>query len=119
MPASAAKYPITPDGRYLVVDGTLWRTTNPNLPQTQRQQLVAALMDARRDCHKHRQAPQALADARQRVQAAKVALGERGPPWWTDGAPCYNRHRIDRTPYARWYAGLGPPATDEAPRRSR
>ena len=111
MPKSARTYPTTPDGRYMVVRGTLWRTTNPHLPEAERQQLVHALMDARRDVHKHREDPQALARARQRVQAAKVALGERGPPWWADGAPCYNRHRVHRTPYAEWYAGLGPTAT--------
>ena len=29
--------------------------------------------------------------ARARVNAAKVALGERGVVWWTDGSPDYNR----------------------------
>ena len=30
---------------------------------------------------------------------AKVELGERGPVWWSDGAPDYNRHLIKNTPY--------------------
>jgi hypothetical protein len=30
--------------------------------------------------------------ARASVQAAKVALGERGPVWWDDGAPDLNQH---------------------------
>ena len=30
--------------------------------------------------------------ARQQVDTAKIALGERGPVWWTDGAPDVNRH---------------------------
>ena len=38
--------------------------------------------------------------ARARVHQAKVALGERGPVWWTDGAPDYNRHLLKNTPYA-------------------
>ncbi|MGJ3627706.1 hypothetical protein AB5I41_13340 [Sphingomonas sp. MMS24-JH45] len=46
-----------------------------------------------------------LADARARVDAAKVALGERGPVWWSDGAPDLNRHMARTTVYADWYAG--------------
>ena len=37
--------------------------------------------------------------ARGRVHDAKVALGERGPVWWNDGAPDYNRHLVANTPY--------------------
>jgi hypothetical protein len=40
------------------------------------------------------------------VDAAKRALGERGDPWWTDGAPDWNRHLARNTPYADWFAGL-------------
>ena len=47
-----------------------------------------------------------LRRARRRVHAAKVALGERGPVWWRDGAPDYNRHLAKNTPYAAWYAAL-------------
>ncbi|NHZ89888.1 hypothetical protein F2P45_12815 [Massilia sp. CCM 8733] len=56
-------HPTTPDGRYFVVSGRRWRTSNP-------------------------------------------ALGERGPVWWTDGAPDFNRRMAANTPYAAWYAGL-------------
>ena len=42
--------------------------------------------------------------ARADVQAAKVALGERGPVWWRDGAPDYNRKLARNTPYAEWAA---------------
>lgn len=48
----------------------------------------------------------ALKAARASVQAAKVALGERGPVWWDDGAPDLNRHMARNTPYAAWHAGL-------------
>ena len=41
--------------------------------------------------------------ARQAVDAAKHALGERGPVWWNDGAPDLNRHLVKNTPYAVWY----------------
>ena len=44
-------------------------------------------------------------EARAAVNAAKVALGERGPVWWDDDAPDYNRFLARNTPYADWYAG--------------
>ena len=47
-----------------------------------------------------------LAAARAAVDAAKHALGERGPVWWTDGAPDYNRRLVKNSPYASWYARL-------------
>ena len=46
--------------------------------------------------------------ARARVDAAKVALGERGPVWWSDGAPDLTRHLVRTGPYADWYAALPP-----------
>lgn len=101
--------PVTPDGRYLVVRGRLWRASNPNLGPEQRQALVDALMDARRavrDALKSKDAT-LLAAARTRVQAAKVGLGERGPPWWTDGAPDLNRRLARNTIYADWFARRG------------
>ena len=49
----------------------------------------------------------ALAAARSRVDVTKVALGERGPVWWTDGAPDQNRRMARNTAYADWYAALG------------
>ena len=48
----------------------------------------------------------ALAEAGAAVDAAKVALGERGPVWWTDGAPDLNRRMARNTPYAEWFAAL-------------
>jgi hypothetical protein len=44
--------------------------------------------------------------AKQRVDKAKRELGERGPVWWTDGAPDWNRHMAVNTPYADWFVGL-------------
>jgi hypothetical protein len=100
--------PVTPDGRYIVVRGRLWRRANPNLPEAERDRLVRKLMAARRAV---RDAPDAaaLAAARARVDAAKRALGERGPVWWEDGAPDLNRHMVHTTPYAAWWASLSPP----------
>jgi hypothetical protein len=52
--------------------------------------------------------PEALAAARREVHAAKVGLGERAPVWWTDRAPDFNRNMARNTPYAAWFAALGP-----------
>lgn len=102
--------PRTPDGRYFVVRGRLWRCTDPRLTAEVRETQVVALMRARRAVR------MALADAdavglrraREAVQVAKVALGERGPVWWDDGAPDYNRRMARNTPYAPWHDGLDP-----------
>ncbi len=98
----------TPDGRYFVVAGRLWRSSNPALAPELRQQLVDALMRARRQVGTAKRAGDACAErqARAEVDAAKRALGERGPVWWTDGAPDYNRRMVANTPYADWYAAL-------------
>ncbi|WP_184025686.1 hypothetical protein [Sphingomonas yantingensis] len=95
----------TPDGRYIVVRGRLWRRSNPALPEAERQALVNELMDARRAVRDAADEAMTRA-ARARVQAAKVALGERGPVWWDDGAPDLNRHMVRNTPYADWFASL-------------
>ena len=96
----------TPDGRYIVVRGRLWRATNPALSDEERERHTRALMDARRAVGAAQRAgdDKALRAARRAVQAAKEALGERGEPWWTDGAPDFNRHLARNTPYAGWYA---------------
>ena len=44
--------------------------------------------------------------ARAMVDEVKHALGERGPVWWQDGAPDFNRKMVANTPYADWYAAL-------------
>lgn len=98
-------HPTTPDGRYFVVKGQLWRCSNPELPEVQRAQWVSELMGARRAVRDAADEV-AMREARQRVQMAKVALGERGAVWWDDGAPDYNRRKVTNTPYAAWYASL-------------
>ena len=98
--------PRTPDGRYFVVRGRLWRCTNPNLSDDERDRLTHALMDARRAKKAAMKAgdDEAREAARASVDAAKVALGERGPVWWTDGSPDVNRHLAKNTYYGDWYA---------------
>ena len=112
VPSGSADHPplVTPDGRYLVVRGRLWRRTNPALPPDARAGLVGDLMDARRGVRDARRAGDRTVERRHRaaVHAAKVALGERGPVWWDDGAPDYTRRLARTTPYAAWWAGVGP-----------
>ncbi|UQA56865.1 hypothetical protein [Polyangium aurulentum] len=110
------RYPVTPDGRYFVVRGRLWRCSNPALEPRQRAALTKALMRARSDVRRALGAEDrdAEKDARARVHEAKVDLGERGPVWWSDGAPDYNRHMVWNTPYADWYAQHVADAPDEA-----
>lgn len=66
----------TDDGHYMIINGRRWRATDPAIPKQLRKELVAELMAARRAV---RPDPD---HARPRVQDAKVALGERGDPWW-------------------------------------
>lgn len=66
----------TPDGRWIVVDGRRWRAAAPAIPETFRAELVQELMRARREVRSRGDS------ARPAVHDAKVALGERGDPWW-------------------------------------
>ncbi|GHG07990.1 MULTISPECIES: hypothetical protein [Amycolatopsis] len=75
----------TPDGRYIIVNGRRWRATDPEIPADVRDRLQKHLMAARR------------VQDRARVQAAKVALGERGAPWW---------EQTSAQRRARWENGL-------------
>jgi hypothetical protein len=99
---------VTPDGRYFVVRGRLWRMSNPALGPGQRERIVSELMTARRDVRAALAARDgvALRRARSAVDRSKRALGERGPVWWDDGAPDYNRRMAVNTPYAQWFEDL-------------
>jgi hypothetical protein len=101
-------HPVTPDGRYFVVRGRLWRMADPTLDPATRGRLVRELMAARRAVGTARRRKDAGAEenARLAVHRAKTALGERGPVWWTDGEPDLNRHLARTGPYADWFAGL-------------
>ena len=102
------EHPTTPNSRYFVVRGRLWRCTNPSPAEDERKRLTCELMDARRITAKIRRIGSGdLASARAAVDRAKVALGERGLVWWTDGAPDSNGRMARNTPYADWYASLG------------
>lgn len=102
-------YPVTPDGRYMVVKGRLWRVSNPHLPEAERKAYVQDLMAARRAVKSAKAADsdERLTAARKAVNDAKIALGERGPVWWQDGAKDYNRYLVKNTPYHEWFQQLG------------
>ncbi len=85
----------TRDGRYIVVGGRRWRATDPAIPERFRAELVTELMAARRavagvDGDAERA-------ARRRVQDAKMALGERGEPWWEPPSEAGRANRIAAT----------------------
>ena len=106
---AAKNYPLTPDGRYFVAKGRLWRRTDPSLPEDARRAAVRDLMRARRAVRDAADETETRA-ARAAVQDAKVRLGERGPVWWDDGAPDETRRAPWNTGYADWWAGLDPEA---------
>ncbi len=66
----------TADGRYIVVKGRRWRASDIAIPDSLRVELVGELMRGRREVRSRGD------DARFLVQDAKIALGERGEPWW-------------------------------------
>ncbi len=71
----------TEDGRFIVVDGRRWRATDPLVPEDRRHELQSVLMAWRREVKRTR-GTDAERATRDGVQATKVALGERGTPWW-------------------------------------
>ncbi|MEU2560979.1 hypothetical protein ABZ626_16840 [Streptomyces longispororuber] len=89
----------TPDGHHVVIGGRKWRATDPSIPEEIAARLRHHLMSARRAVRSATTAGDATAEkaARARVHRAKVALGERGTPWWDQ--PDKERRR-------RWEQGL-------------
>ena len=112
--SGASVYPITPDGRYFVVRGRLWRRSDPRLGDAERSYLVSRLMTARRAIAAAKGSGDTLAEraARAEVDRTKRALGERGAVWWNDGTPDYNRRMVRSTPYAQWFAAQGARSSD-------
>lgn len=85
-----------PDEHFFVEGGRRWRRTDPSIPDALERQLVAELMAARRAV-KAAEDEDGLHRARARVQDAKVALGERGDPWWEAATDAGRRDRIEAT----------------------
>jgi hypothetical protein len=74
----------TDDGHHVVIDGRRWRATDPAIPPEVAARLRKELMTARRAVGAALRAGDGEAEraARDEVQRVKVALGERGTPWW-------------------------------------
>lgn len=89
----------TPDGRYLVIEGRRWRASDPAIPEDRRSELTRVLMAWRREVRRAKGTDDERA-ARAGVNAAKIALGERGTPWW---------EQSDDERRARWSAELSVP----------
>ncbi len=101
---------MTPDGRYLVIQGRLWRAPNPSLPVQAKVRHMRDLLNARRALKSAKASADeaSIAAARKRVAQAQVGLGERGPVWWRDGAADFNRVLAKNSPYADWFARAEP-----------
>jgi hypothetical protein len=81
----------TPDGHHVVVDGRRWRATDTSIPEALRSELVKELMRARRLVKDRGD------EVRPFVHDAKVALGERGEPWWEEPSEEGRRERLAAT----------------------
>jgi hypothetical protein len=79
--SGASEVERTEDGRFLVIDGRRWRATDPLIPDGRRHELQSVLMAWRREVKRTKGTEEERA-SRDGVQATKVALGERGTPWW-------------------------------------
>ncbi|MDI6628642.1 MAG: hypothetical protein QME72_13080 [Rhodococcus sp. (in: high G+C Gram-positive bacteria)] len=87
----------TEDGRYIVIKGRRWRATDPDIPKDRNAELRSILMAWRREVKRTSGAPESRAG----VHATKVALGERGTPWW---------EQSDDERRARWESEVSRPA---------
>ena len=98
----------TPDGRYHVIQGRLWRAPNPTLPAAAKVRHMRELLNGRRALKAAKASGDetAITAARQQVAAAQAGLGERGKVWWKDGAPDFNRTLVKNSPYADWFAAV-------------
>ncbi len=94
----------TADGRYVVVDGRRWRASDPSIPKPLAAELVKELMAARRAVREAADDDEEMAAARRRVADAKVALGERGAPWWEPPTAAGRDARIRSTVRALLWA---------------
>lgn len=91
----------TADGRYIIVKGRRWRATDPAIPDERSAELRSILMAWRREVKRTSGAPESRAG----VHATKVALGERGTPWW---------EQSDAERRERWEAQVSRPGDTEA-----
>ena len=93
--AKTGRSEAAPASAFIIIDGRRWRASDPRIPAALKQSLVDELMAARRAVKHAKGMQPALRLARQRVQDAKVALGERGHPWWLPQDEAATARRID------------------------
>ncbi|MEO5685935.1 MAG: hypothetical protein ABIR54_01120 [Burkholderiaceae bacterium] len=100
----------TPDGRYIVIQGRLWRAANPSLPAEAKVRYTREQLNGRRALKLAKTAgdEDAILAARKIIAGAQSGLGERGKVWWKDGAPDLNRTLAKNSPYADWFAAVDP-----------
>ena len=91
---------MTPGGALSRRERLALAAGEPFLPSETRDLLVRDLMQARRADLTARRSGSLddLSAAHARIDAAKRALGERGPVWRNDGAADYNRYPVRNTP---------------------
>jgi len=94
---------ITQDGRYIIANGVLYRTPNPNLTDEQILKLSKIVSLTRKEYHFPRKG---LSKKHLRENLRDVEKDRSGEIWWTDGAPDYNRTRLSKSPYYEWYLDL-------------
>jgi hypothetical protein len=80
-----------------------WRASHLNLTEEERGHWIAQLIKARRAVHSAPGNPDQLAIPRRAIHETKCALGERGPVWWTDGAPDLNWRLAKNSSYSGWW----------------
>jgi len=82
--------------RYMEIDGKRWRRSDPAIPESLADELVKELMSARRAVKAAGKDSngEALCRARARVHDAKLALGERGTPWWETPDKAAQKERL-------------------------
>jgi hypothetical protein len=88
-----------------MIGGRRWRATDPSIPEPRRDELTRILMAWRREVRRTKGTDDEPT-ARAGVQAAKVALGERGtPPWW---------EQSEAQRRSRWQSDVAMPGTGAA-----
>ena len=105
--------PITSDGRYFVARGVLRRCTDPTLSDSERRAGIKKLMQARMAERTVTNEKEAL-EVRTRILNAKIALGEAGPVWWSDGVPDLSGNHPAETTYKNWWSTLPDVVQQEA-----
>src|SRR5688500_15430142 len=83
---------MTPNERFLTIDGRRWRRSDPTIPESLRQQLVNERTSARRLVGGN---ALEVEQARRRLHNARLALAERGRAWWLEPSAAARNLRID------------------------